>query len=403
MSDRINFTKKNISQIVAKERAGVIYDIKTDGFRLVLSPLGTCTYQVYARLHGSGTAIKHKIGRYPEMSPEAARSLARDVILLIRQGINPNKKKKKSELTYADIWAPYRQYLINRTGLKPKTQKRNMTHQESLHKKTEQFRDEPLSKLTTDYLRQLHRTQSVTHGPIVANEVIRQISACLNFAGWEANPTKNIKLNPTTKRKKYLTPAEIPLFLTALFADNDADYRDIFLICLYTASRIGVVMSMEWAELDLQRGLWTPVTKTSTSEQDKTHIALVNRAITLLKRRQWAASDSQWVFPSSYQAGHLCYPDKPFRRILQRAGLRGFVPHDLRHTAATWFAQASATNQELLTLLGNSSEATIGIYTHMDVYKVKSQFNVVLDNVIKTLPANLQEKVNAGDMRQACS
>lgn len=403
-SERINFTKKNISMIVAKKQAAIIYDTKTDGFRLVLSPRGTCTYQVYARLHGRGKAIKCKVGRYPEMSPEAARKVARDVILLIRQGINPNEKKKneRNELTYADIWASYRQYLTNKMGLKPKTAERNMQHQDSLHRKTRQFRHEPLSKLTTDYLRQLHRTQSVTHGPSGANEVIRQISACLNFAGWEANPTKNIKLNPTLKRKKYLTPGEIPLFLTALFADDDADYRDIFLICLYTVSRIGAVMSMEWAELDLKLGLWTPVTKTSTSEQDKTHIALVNRAVTLLKRRRLAASGSQWVFPSNYSVGHLCYPATPFKRIMQRAGLRGFVPHDLRHTAATWFAQASATNQELLTLLGNSSEATIGIYTHMDVFSVKSQFNAVLNNVVQALPPNLQDKVNA-DAQQVCS
>ena len=402
-SGRINFTKRNIDMVVAKKQAATIYDTKTDGFRLVLSPKGACTYQVYARLHGSGKAIKHKIGRYPEMSPEAARKIARDVILLVRQGTNPNEKKekKRNELTYGAIWESYRQYLVNKTGLKPKTAQSNMQHHDSLHAKTAELQNKALSSLTTDYLRQLHRTQSVTCGPMSANETIRQISACLNFAGWEATPTKNIKLNITIKRKKYLTPGEIPLFLTELFADDNPDYRDVFLICLYTASRIGAVMSMEWAELDLQVGLWTPVTKTSTSEQDKTHIGLVTRAVSLLQRRRLAASGSRWVFPSNCQMGHLCYPGPVFQRIMQRAGLQGFVPHDLRHTAATWFAQASATNQELLTLLGNASESTIGIYAHMDVVSVQSQYNTVLDNVIQTLAPNLQEKVNAD--AQACS
>ena len=229
----------------------------------------------------------------------------------------------------------------------------------------------------------------------MANCIVRQMSACFNYSCIEPNPASKIKLNPHVGREKFLRPEEMPAFLKALFDDVSVDFRDIFMLCLYTASRIGAVMSMEWDELHLKYGIWEPVTKSSRSEKNKTSIGLVGRAVDILRRRQLSAQD-RWVFPSKKtQSGHISTPYVAFDRIMSRAGLNGYVPHDLRHTALTWFANASASDQDLLTLLGNKSLSTIGIYAHMNVTVVTERYNNVVDRIVEDLDPELQKLVNA--------
>lgn len=393
MAHRINFTKKNIDNLTPKDNDSFYQDTQVQGLRLIISKNGIYTFQVYMRFNGQPT--KRKIGRYPQTSPELARQKAKEYILSMLQGIDP-KKKNQNDPSYDEIWLPYLAYLEDKVQQKPKTAMACLKHHMAVHKRYVKFHDKKLSYLTFERLRDFHRDYSINKGyKTMANEVIRQIRACFNYANIDVNPAKLVKLNKQVSRKKYLAPEDMPAFLSSLFADSQADFRDVFLLCLYTASRIGAVMSMEWEDINFKYGIWEPVTKSSQSTKDTTPIGLVGRAVDILRRRKLAATDSRWVFPSNSKLGYITYPNKVFARIIERAGLKGFVPHDLRHTAVTWFASASASNQELLTLLGNKSMSTVGIYTHMNVTVVKERYNTVVERIIGDLDPGLQKIMNA--------
>jgi len=393
---KLNLTVKNIDAIIFSPNHTSYYiDRDLQGFRLVVSKHGIKTFQIYMRFNGRPT--KRTIGRYPKISPALARTTARKFILLMVQGIDPHAEKTrvKKELTYKDIWLPYFEYLRNKAGLKPKTAERCIKNHLVIYGRYDALHLKKLSFLTTEKLESFHRDYSYRQNkPVMANNIIRQISACYNYSR-QKNPAQGIRLNKQPGRTKYLRPEDMPAFLQAIFDDESVDFRDIFLLCLYTASRIGAVMSMEWTEVDLKYGIWSPVTKTSMSEKNKTNIGLVGRAADILRRRHFSAH-SRWVFPANTQTGHVSSPYVPFSRVMSRAGLKGYVPHDLRHTAVSWFASvASASNQELLTLMGNKSLSTVGIYTHLNVTVVQDRYNNVVDRIVGSLDPELQKRVNA--------
>src|SRR5690606_16165522 len=47
---------------------------------------------------------------------------------------------------------------------------------------------------------------------------------------------------------------------------------------------------------------------------------------------------------------------KGFAAAVKRAGLDDVTPHDLRHTAAVWMAEAGASMAEIAQVLGHSDE-----------------------------------------------
>ena len=143
-------------------------------------------------------------------------------------------------------------------------------------------------------------------------------------------------------------------------------------------------MRMEWSDIKLKYGVWETITKSSDNENDITSIGLVDQALNILVSRDKLNTEkNKWVFPATSKSGHVSQPQKAFKRILKRAGLDGFTPHDLRRTAISHFAQASASDQQLLTLLGNKSMDTVEIYAQRNVEIVKEQYNVVLDRMLK--------------------
>jgi integrase/recombinase XerD len=67
-------------------------------------------------------------------------------------------------------------------------------------------------------------------------------------------------------------------------------------------------------------------------------------------------------------------------KYLNKAGLKGYSPHKLRHTAATLMYQSGTDIRALQEILGHESVATTQIYTHID--------NKQLKEAVKNNPLN---------------
>jgi integrase len=55
----------------------------------------------------------------------------------------------------------------------------------------------------------------------------------------------------------------------------------------------------------------------------------------------------------------------PFKRACKRAGLVGVRFHDLRHTAASYLAQAGANTFRVAQFLGHRDLSTVARYAHL--------------------------------------
>lgn len=387
MRDRIDFSIETIKKLVwSKSHVTYYYDKKVFGLRLVISKAGTKTFQLYTRFDGK--PLKVKVGNFPQMTPIIARKKANEYLSQIHSGINPNKTKTATtnEKTYADLWETYFESLKRKARRNPSTEKKNINQHLCLYNKYKKFHKLKISQIKKDKLVEFHRDYSFIHGkPVMADNIIRQIRACINFHEIEPNPAQKIKLNPKNKRAKYLTKSDMEKFLPALVAETRVDWRDVFTISLFTGARIGFIMSMNWDDIDLIQGHWTFINKTSEGRGDETILGLPEEVIEILsRRRNFKNPDCPWVFPANSKSGHLCQPQNAFARILKRADLKGFTPHDLRRTAASWMANANVNQSTITKMLGNKSESTTEIYARLHTDTVVDRLQPVIKDMLKT-------------------
>ena len=74
---------------------------------------------------------------------------------------------------------------------------------------------------------------------------------------------------------------------------------------------------------------------------------------------------SDLVFPSRVSLNQPVQLRKPFETALERAGIEGFVWHDLRHSAASFMAANGASLLEIGAVLGHKCAQTTARYAHL--------------------------------------
>ena len=117
-------------------------------------------------------------------------------------------------------------------------------------------------------------------------------------------------------------------------------------VALETGLRRGKVFGMAWVDLDLERG-WITVkdAKAGSSRQ----VPMSDLAFEILFRRR-ETQKGPWVFPNGtgkkpMDPNNFC--QRVFRPALERAGIRDFRFHDLRHTFASRLATAGQGGRHL--------------------------------------------------------
>lgn len=142
-------------------------------------------------------------------------------------------------------------------------------------------------------------------------------------------------------------------------------YRFVIL-GLYTGSRAGVLLALQWSWFDLERGTMRRRAPREVEDPRKrTPPVRLGRALVRLLRR-WKRQDD-----ASGQKRVIAYQDRAVRRFTKSwplackiAGLTGVTPHVLRHTRATWLMQAGVDVWEAGGHLGMSPATLIRVYGH---------------------------------------
>ncbi|MGB2738995.1 MAG: site-specific integrase [Cognaticolwellia sp.] len=203
----------------------------------------------------------------------------------------------------------------------------------------------------------------------------------------KSNPFSAISKVRIESKTKFLSKIEIAKLFDSLKEEKKI-YQDVVQILIYTGQRKGNVYSMEWKELDLERGVWTiPHLKTKT--KTVYHAQLATPAVEILKRRQAEHkeifADSPFVFATKHrgsQKGHLSTKSDNsgfWKRIIERAGLYSedtanrITPHTMRKTLASWQAMAGVDLLSISKSLGHSDISTTArAYAHLSGDTVKA-------------------------------
>jgi len=184
--------------------------------------------------------------------------------------------------------------------------------------------------------------------------------------GWlRANPAAEVaKLPEPPGRTRYLTDAERMALLTACGESTAKPLLPFVLCAVSSGARAGELLSVRWQDVDTVAG--TAVIHTSKTGKGRT-LYFVGQALPALQEHSKVrgidpasrvfASDPQGKFPFQYGA--------PFRGAVKAAELGDFHFHDLRHSCASYLAQAGASLLEIGEVLGHKSQQTTARYAHL--------------------------------------
>jgi len=166
-------------------------------------------------------------------------------------------------------------------------------------------------------------------------------------------------------RERWLTKSEAARLLWA--ARRYQHLRRMILLGLYTGSRPGVLLSLQWDQVDLKAEVLIRTRRGVTTSKNKQapKVKLGRRILAHLLR--WKRLDGPNVkYVCHYEGRATNDPHGSWSRIVKAAGLDGVTRHTLRHTRATWMAQAGVPLFEAAGFLGMTVRTLERTYAHHD-------------------------------------
>lgn len=137
------------------------------------------------------------------------------------------------------------------------------------------------------------------------------------------------------------------------------------LLGIYTGSRSGVLMRLEWSWIDLKRGIMARRAPGAREAKNKRtpKVKLGRRILAHLKR--WRRIDGpNGKYVCHYNGQKIDKLRRSFPAAVKAAKLKGVTPHSLRHTRATWIMQKGVDPWEAAGHLGMSVETLMRVYGH---------------------------------------
>jgi integrase len=376
MAARLNFTKRDIDALALPlpGKRLWVYDSKVRGLALQVTSTGAKSFYVVRKVEGRTEFIR--LSAYPDLTIEQARKSAQAVNGEIARGINPAeaRREKRREWTLGELWADYLEHHA-------RVHKRSWREDEGQFRRYLQpWAKRPLSSLKRTEVKALHARLGQDHGHYAANRLLALLRHMVNYAMGERgvklseNPALGVKPFREEKRERWLAVEELPAFFRAVAEEGNPDIRDYVTLSLLTGARQSNVLSMTWAEIDLERAVWAiPGVKFKTGKP--LVIPLAVQAVEILEARKRVYGHTGFVFPSTGKTGHLVEPKAGWARLLKRAGLENLRLHDLRHTLASWQVSQGASLAIIGRGLGHNSTVTTARYAHLAVDPVRDAMN----------------------------
>jgi integrase len=340
-----------------------------------------------------GRERRYTIGRYPELSADAARNEALELRAKIRKGVDPLQERDSSrtEPLVSDLAHDY----IERHALPHKRPGSIRNDRQMLDRIVlPRLGRHRVSAITRRDVQALHNSRKAT--PYHANRVLSLLSKMFALAiewGWrDDNPAEGVERFHEDRRERWLTKDELARLETALREYPDLETADALRLLILTGARSGELLKAEWPQFDLERGTWTK--PSHHTKQNKIETVPLNRAAIAILTDLFERPRSNYVFPGREQGSRVTLR-RPWIQVLKAAGLTTAeqVPgkhgrmltrhkptvriHDLRHTFASHLVSSGQSLHIVGKLLGHTLPSTTARYAHLDDKALRASTNVV--------------------------
>ena len=242
-----------------------------------------------------------------------------------------------------------------------------------------------LSSISRDEVQRLQNKIGQSVGRTTANRTLQLLRAMYNRAiRWNlftgANPAEGIESFTARSRDRFLQVNELPRLLAALETSESANLRDLVILALLTGARKGNLLTMKWADVNLEARTWRiPDTKNGQPQL----IPLVPEVVQMLERRALGRT-SDYVFPGSGENLHMISPKRSWDTVRKRAGLQDFRFHDLRRTLGSWQASTGASLAVIGRTLGHKDLKSTAIYARLAIDPIRQSIERATQAMLST-------------------
>lgn len=320
--------------------------------------------------------VRHTLGTTDQLTLEAARLQAQDVIKKIMLGIDPNER---AVTTKAEAWTLDTLFEEYVTDLKKRDRAdRTMEYTRILRDRyLSDWKDRPVNELTRSMVRARHQEISQKHGKVVANQTMRAFRAAYNLAlriiddpdALPDNPVKAVTFNKERRKNAVIQPDDLAHWWIGIQSLQNPLRRAMHELGLYSGLRPGTLVSLrrEWIKLK-QRTISIPKMKSGRSFDLplSDHMAeIVERALGL---SEMLFPGAPWLFPSRSTKdqpsrdkfkGHLIAT-----QVWREKSIPSETGHILRHTYRTIAQRITIDKIEARLLLDHTVPGIDGVYIH---------------------------------------
>jgi integrase len=338
------------------------------GFGLRVTKAGAKAFVLRYR-NAAGQEHQFTIGSFPDWSVGAARAEARRLRVRIDRGEDPLAER------VAEREAPTIKRLAERyvEDHLPKKRPGSARDDRAMLRGwiLPALGNKKVAAVRPADVETLHDKVTAAGAKTRANRVIGLLSKMFTLAiKWEYrpdNPCKGaIDRNPETKRKRYLSPAEIARLSEALAKCSSKSAANAIRLLMMTGARKNEVCGARWSEFDLAAGTWLKPGSTTKQKTDH-YVPLSAPALQLLSEmRARSSPKEEFVFPGRDGLGFLNVRTT-WQNVRKAAGLEDVHLHDLRHSFASILVSSGASLPLIGALLGHSNPATTNRYAHLAI------------------------------------
>lgn len=366
---RIKLTKTLVEAARSRDRAYELRDALVPGFLLKVTPAGGKVFML-AYTNVQGRRRKPAIGKFGEVTVEQARAVARDWLADVRRGEDPSAERIQARLapSMTDLCERFiREYSEPRN--RPSTVRGNR----------ERIRAHILWKLGAMKVQDVTRPHiadligSMQATPAAANLLLSLLRKMFNMAevwGYRpdgSNPCRHVPRYPQRSATRFITDDEMRrLFAYMDQAEREGLEHPFILLAIRLqfafAARKSEILGLRWEWIDFgrRRVAW-PDSKTGGMSKP-----LTDEAAALLEKAPRLAG-SPYVIPALFN------PKAPmpthtysggWARILERAGVRHYGTHAIRHRAATDIANSGVPTKVGMALTAHKTVTMFMRYVH---------------------------------------
>ena len=369
-------TKTFIDGLPLPEKTPVfIWDKDLKNFGIKLNPTSK-VYVAQSRVNGKTRRVK--IGEHGIFTVDQARKKAKQILLDMENGIDPNQQKKIQVInitTLEDVSVSY----IKDRRLKPSSVNDIHKHLKGIFLP---WKDQPITNITRDMVLTLFRKRS-EESPAQANQGFRVLRALLNYAMETYRPgeipiisenpvnvlsgAKIWNTIPAKKRRIPLNQVGQAVALIREIQNHPAQTLagssmvDAVFFALLTGARWGECQKLTWDNVNLEFNTWhihDPKNKESVT------LPLSSQATNMLKSRN-RIKGNPFVFCSDKsKTGHIG-PGRWITDQISEALKIKLSPHDLRRTFRSIAAELDIELWRTKLLMNHkmANDVTIGSYT----------------------------------------